>query len=177
MAKYNKIYTFADGVNQTASGAQVNTELVNVATALNAISDEQIDASANIAISKTALGTYTAPTSWDPTETGFSGAGPTATAYYAQLGKIGFIWYNTMAGAGISNATTFTITNLPLAPQRYTEQVIRFLNNGSWSGTPGLITIAAGATTATLCTDMAGGTNWAAANEKGANFFINFPVA
>jgi hypothetical protein len=90
MATYTKTYTFANG--STADGGQVNTEVVNLGTSVNDITDAQINSSANIAISKTALGTYTVPTSWTPTIT-FVGPGTddgSGKYTYTQIGKTVF---------------------------------------------------------------------------------------
>lgn len=121
--------------------------------------------------------TEVTPLDWNPTETGFSGAGPTVNAKYAQVGKVGYIWYDTLPSSGVSNATTFTITNLPLSPSVAVVAPIRALDNDAWKTVPYMMTIAAGSTTAVMCTDWAGGQNWTAANSKGVMFQVSFPIA
>jgi hypothetical protein len=83
------------------------------------IVNAQISAVADIAISKTALGTYTAWTTWVPTYT-VNGAGTwssvtTRTAQYTQIGKVVFfIWSGLGTTSGISSARQITLS-LPIA--------------------------------------------------------------
>jgi hypothetical protein len=92
MALFTQTTTFVNG--QTADGGQVNTEVVNLGTSVNNITNAQIDAAAAIAISKTALGTYTDWTAYVVSLTALGGTltnGATTTniARWMQLGKQG----------------------------------------------------------------------------------------
>lgn len=88
MAQYSKTYTFANGT--TADGGQVDTEITALGTSVNNITNDQIASNAAIDISKTALGTYTSPTTWTPVW--YKNDGTTsvaATLRYARYWRIG----------------------------------------------------------------------------------------
>lgn len=55
MAQYTQTVTFQDGIAQTASGAQVNTEIVNLGTAVNDINNSQVNSAAAITDAKLSI--------------------------------------------------------------------------------------------------------------------------
>jgi len=89
MATYSIQGTYTTGTNFTA--ALHNTELNAIATSLNNITNDQVSASAAIAISKTALGTFTPWTAWTSVNAVFNTLSMTITSQtcrYSQIGKI-----------------------------------------------------------------------------------------
>lgn len=95
MAVFTQQTTFVNGT--TADGGQVNTEVVNLGTSVNNIVDAQIGSAANIAISKTALGTYTAWTDYVPVvyaaDATTDMTNVIAKARYNQIGKQVTVWF------------------------------------------------------------------------------------
>lgn len=89
MATYTQQYTFSNGT--TADGGQVNTEIVALGQSVNNVVNAQVDSAAAIAISKTTLGTYTAPTSWTPqmyrTSSATTITSTNNVSHYTQIGK------------------------------------------------------------------------------------------
>lgn len=113
-------------------------------------------------------------TAWTPTITGFS-AGPGVSAAYMKLGSFLFLEFTTTSN-GTSNATNFTITNLPFAPKRVaTATLAQATDNGSIRTVAGRVVIQAASTTATLFTDMGVGT-WTGSGSKSADFRIFYEV-
>lgn len=113
---------------------------------------------------------------WTPTPTGFS-ANPTMAAFYCEEGKVVDIWFDCSGGAGTSNSTGFTITNLPRTPStNMMFPMTRVIDNGVTKAAAGRIDIAASSTTATLYVDGAA-TAWTASGNKAAFFHIRFPIA
>lgn len=111
MANITRTYSSTTDVVTGASilAAHINTDLDKVYSELNgALDNTNISASAAIDISKTALGTYTAPTTYSPTWTADSGANPaigdgTLTGFYTRVGKVVFFLWDMTAGS----TTTF----------------------------------------------------------------------
>lgn len=104
-------------------------------------------------------------TTWTPTFTGFS-VDPTVSASYRIEGKKLFIHMTTTAN-GTSNATTFTITNLPVAPVYQTIRLCYITNNNVPAA--GRYVITAGSTTMTFSATPAAGA-FTASGGKGAGF-------
>ena len=162
MAAYTQTYTFSNG--QTADGGNVNTELVALGNSVNNIIDAQISASAAIAISKTALGTFTDWTAWTPTLVGWSGS-PTLIARYAQIGKIVHLAI-LIDGTSNSTATSFTL------PTTYASNSLtlypmsgRAKDNGSFLSAPAMGEVLSAATVCTVYKDGLG-TTWTASGAK-----------
>lgn len=144
MAPYAQTYTFSNGT--TADGGQVQTEITALGTSVNNITNAQIDPTAGIAISKTVLGTYTAPTTMAFSILTGSGGNPsqgngTWAAYYTQIGKVvTFVigWtFGSTSNAGTGN---YTIT-LPIAAAYPTSFSVLFKDASTgfyWSRTTGL---------------------------------------
>lgn len=111
MGVYTQTTTFANGT--TADGGQVNTEIVNLGQSVNNVTNAQIDSAAAIAISKTALGTYSDWTTWSPTWSFLAGTGTfTLTtvnwARYMRLGNTVYFdidAYHTLATCDASTIT------------------------------------------------------------------------
>lgn len=110
----SRTYTFAN--SQTADGGQVETEFNEIYTN---ITNSNIASNAAIAISKTALGTFTDWTSWTPT---YAGSGSmtwtsitTNHALYCQIGKVVFFSIRAQGTFGGTAAATITFT-LPITP-------------------------------------------------------------
>lgn len=160
----------------TIAAAHLNTDLDKLYTLQNgAIDNDNISASAAIAISKTALGTYTAATTWVPTWTGVSVA-PTGVGIKAQIGNMGFIGWTT-TGAGTSDNTAFYITNLPFTPStNFSGLTNRVYNNGGLLTSPGLAVFTGSSATLEFKKDIAGAA-WTAANGKYVDFGIWYPIA
>jgi hypothetical protein len=93
MALFTQTTTFVNG--QTADGGQVNTEVINLGSSVNNIVNDQISATAAIAISKTTL-TYTAPTAHTPTWSATGGAPDIGNAsincFYSRIGDKVDLW-------------------------------------------------------------------------------------
>ena len=179
-AQFTQTTTFADGVSQTASGAQVNTEIVNLGTSVNDITNAQINASAAIAASKLTIGTFTAWTAWTP---GYSGAqfaaNPVpAVARYMQIGKIVTLVYVDQLTPGTSNGTSFTMTGVPVAPVYAIWFPLSLAINNSVRINTGVATIGAGGTTITCYTDHITPALWNGGGTKGAGGFqVSYEVA
>ena len=180
MAPYTKTYTFSNGT--TADGGQVDAEITALGTSVNNITNAQIDAAANIAISKTALGTFTDWTSWTPDYIGFSVKPTTAYAKYMVIGKLLILAYR-VGTAGTSNSVSFQITGLPIAPDASGPGSMDFIcpvgqNNGVNTQVQVLLT--AGSTTIDLGPGIAPSTisAWTASGTKYAQAFtIMYKIA
>jgi hypothetical protein len=93
------------------------------------ITNANVAADAAIAISKTALGTYTAWTTWSPTLSAASGTWGTITSSnykYCQIGKTVFFMF--FALGTTSNSTTALTFTLPITPVSITTN---FLGGGA----------------------------------------------
>lgn len=130
---------------------------------------------ANAAISSIKMSRYPHPFgfptqfNWVPTFTGFS-ANPTSVVatFYIHQGRC---FASLRCGAnGTSNATTFTVTNAPVAVASGTHGIACFdaADNSATLTTPARAFISSG-TTITFNKDMATGA-WTNANGKGASF-------
>lgn len=144
MAVFTQTTTIANGA--TADGGQVNTEIVNLGNSVNNIVNDQISASAAIAISKTELGAYTAPTVYSSTITGFSGT-PTQSVVYTRIGKK--VSVNAII-TGTSNATGFTFT-VPSTSVYQVDVVCRVFDSGAYA--TGMIELGAGSSTVNVYRD------------------------
>lgn len=146
MALYTATNLPSDG--ETIEAADVNTDMQGLIDEFNGgIDNDNISASANISISKIDLDDGgSAWTAWTPTPTGFSGT-PTVTGSYMQIGKTVFL---SCGVDGTSDATTFTITNLPVAPKSDYYGVAGSTKNLSFGAEAGTFYIAAG-TTKVVC--------------------------
>jgi len=126
-----------------------------------------------IAISKTALGTYTAWAAWTPTWTGFS-VDPTATARCCQIGKVGFVELACSIG-GTSNATTITIT-LPFTAKSNGQRLCsQTFNNGGLLPDPAQIVLAGGSATVDIYKDATRAV-WTASGGKYVNFAFSYEI-
>jgi hypothetical protein len=127
-----RTYTFQNG--QTADGGQVETEYNEIYTN---ITNDNIASGAAIAISKTALGTYTPWTDWTPTLTASGSMTWTSTsineARYTQIGKIVFFKVNITGTVGGSLSTELQFT-LPSTPTGVCEGGCRIFNPAANSG-------------------------------------------
>lgn len=132
MAQYTKTYTFSNGT--TADGGQVDTEITALGTSVNNITNAQIDPAAAIAISKTALGTFTPWTAYTPTiSAGLTVGAGSVTGRYTQIGKFvrGKIYATLGAGFTASGATitwSLPVTATSSDASGFTTQV-----NGVWN--------------------------------------------
>lgn len=160
----------------TILAAHVNTDLDTIYSDYNGnITNANIAASAAIAISKTALVTFTDWTAWTPTWGGFS-ANPTVTARYTQIGKFLFAYIITTAN-GTSNATNFTLT-LPVAPVNAQRFVCWSVDNGAAVTTPSELRFTAASTTATVFKTFSGGAaTWTASGEKAIYCNVSYEVS
>jgi hypothetical protein len=110
---------------------------------------------------------------WSPTATGFSGS-PTTDGSIRITADTAFVHVRV---DGTSNATTFTVTNLPVAPNgTLGANALGAMNgttidNGVTLTTPGRATINDASTTMTFRSDTSIGA-WTAANNKRAQVFI-----
>jgi len=114
------------------------------------------------------------PVTWTPTVTGFSVA-PTITARYIKIGKQCTIWV-TMTGSSTSDATTFTITNLPFAASATHQQfgiITVVVDAGATSTSPGRVFTTTSSTTLTLNKDISGAA-WTASSTKRASFSFTY---
>lgn len=114
------------------------------------ITDTNIAAGANIAISKTTLGTYTAPAAYSSSVTGFSGT-PTQSVKLMQIGKLGII---SAQISGTSNNSSFTFT-IPYTADGQTNSTARVMDNGTWK-TAGTIEIITNTSTVNVYIDSSG---------------------
>lgn len=125
MAKYTALFPgIANGT--TADGGQVRQELDALGNAANDITNDQISASANIAISKTALGTYTAWTAWTPTLAavggGSLGSSAIGVSRWTQIGKVAILQIQVLGTvSGAVSQLTFTA---PVAPLQSTANLV-----------------------------------------------------
>jgi hypothetical protein len=87
----------------------LKSDLTTIETATNALDNENIASDADIAISKTTLGTFTDWTDHVPTFAGFSADPTYHISRYMQLGKLMIYKYVGNAD-GTSDGTTFTMT-------------------------------------------------------------------
>lgn len=141
-----------------------------------------LSATAAITAAQTTIGTFTDWTSWTPGFGGFS-ANPTVTwARYMQIGKLAIVTYKQTAN-GTSNATTFTITGLPLTPSFPSVTNLLFpahvvTDGGTLQAAAGRVDVTSGSTTLTLRLDSGGATNWTNSSIKGVdNFTVMYQVA
>lgn len=135
------------------------------------LDNTNISASAAIAISKTALGTFTDWTAWTATLTGFSGT-PTQVNRYCRIGNVVFAEVNI---SGTSNATGFTFT-LPVACATANALMgFRVFTNGSAVAGSGMVDLAV-SSTATVYLDGASA-GFATANLKAINGNFFYEVA
>lgn len=117
MAKYTALFPgIANGT--TADGGQVRQELDALGNAANDITNDQINSAANIAISKTALGTYTAWTDFTPTiyknDNSTAWTSTIGESRYTQIGKT-VIWSLMFIPASLANTGAFAYITLPVA--------------------------------------------------------------
>jgi hypothetical protein len=103
-----------------------------------------------------------------PGFTGFSVNPTSVDATYYQNGK--FVHIQIFMAAGTSNATTFSITGLPVAPRKAVNALSLIMNAGTTSA--GRVDIAAGATTANMST--AAGTAFTASGNKACWMNISY---
>lgn len=111
---------------------------------------------------------------WSPTVTGFSGT-PTASGLIRISGGNAEIHMNI---TGTSSTTTFTCTNLPIAPNCGWD--VAYLlgesrDNGAFNSPPGRVVVVNGSTTATFRSTPANGV-WTASGTKSAVVFLSFKV-
>lgn len=110
-------------------------------------------------------------TTFTPTCTGFTGT-PTTEGRFKLIGKTCFVFITV---SGTSNATGFSITNLPATAANTTADMIytpgQITNNSVISVAPGGAQVTNNSTTLTFYTTPAGGA-WAAAGTKGS--YISF---
>jgi len=132
---YTKTYTFTNGT--TAEGGEVNTEITALGVSVNSITNDQVAADAAIAASKTALGTYTAPTAWTLTiESGATDAiFVTKSGWHTRIGDT--VFYNfELSGAFTAGSNSDFKLLLPVAGKTSTLQActgITILNQNSSS--------------------------------------------
>lgn len=119
---------------------------------------------------------FPASTTWTPTFTGFTATVPTVTATYQKLGKLVHIYIHATTN-GTSNATTFTIGNLPFANN---GTAVKRPINCTDAGTQneGMAEIANGSSTLTLTKGNAtGGGGWTASGNKSAHVYLSYETA
>lgn len=125
----------------------------------------------------TDLSDYTGPTdiSGSIGFTGFSADPTVRAAYYTKIGKQ--IIVHIYLVAGTSNATTFTVTGMPVAAKTLVNDIqagfAQTTDNGVTSTSFGLVAIASGSTTLTIYKDAAGG-GWTASGTKAALIQISY---
>jgi hypothetical protein len=125
-----------------------------------------------LAISKTALGTYTAPATWTSNPSGWTGA-VTTVARYSQIGK----WVNVVLSfVGTSNQTYATFA-LPVASnQTIAVPIARAMDNDVYLNGNPWMQLTAGSTTVTCYSTGAGGV-WTAALGKYIYAAFGYEVA
>jgi len=107
--------------------------------------------------------------------TGFSVDPTLSSCKYGYTGKIG--WINIVYSAnGTSNATTFTITGLPITPNCTCYIPIGVVDNGVIVATPGRAFLLTGNTTITITKDMQGNGFTASGNKRTQNIFLTFLI-
>lgn len=122
--------------------------------------------------------TYTPWTAWTPGFTGFS-ANPTVSyARYMQIGKLLIVTYQDNVN-GTSNATTFTITGLPVAAAKTTRCHLFGAYDLSLPLTSAMGEVnTGGVATTLLCYANNGGSAWNNSGNKGAGqWTIMYEVA
>lgn len=161
-------------VSSITNGSSLDATVVsnNFSTVVNEfngnIDNNNIKAGAAIATNKLASEAWT---TWTPGYTGYSVAPTPSVAKYFQLGKLVFLILEHSA-YGTSNATTLTITGLPVATKNAQTLIGgRVRDNGGYSTTIGTLISTAGSTTLTAFRDMTG-TAWTNTNGKGLDFTI-----
>jgi hypothetical protein len=100
------------------------------------------------------------------TATGFSGTAPSGTARYVKVGALVSIVFPRLEGT--SNATTFTLTGLPVALQAVSmivTQLVGVRDNGAFLFAPGFLVLVPGSSVLTLYKDVPG-TAWTASGTK-----------
>ena len=109
--------------------------------------------------------TYT-PGSFVLTGTGFSGAAPVGTAFYVQIGKL--VTINLPHIAGPSNATTFTVTGLPVAlrPTVTLGWTVAVMDNTTYQTVPGFMTYELGTPGVFIIYKDVPGNPWTASGNK-----------
>lgn len=147
-----------------------------IQTTINSLGNAHIASDAMIAISKTLLGTYTQPATWNPTLTGWSGT-PTSLARYMQIGKLVFC---ELIVTGTSNSVNTQFT-LPVAPSsngalNAGRLIVRLQDNGVAQAGPGLIDWPQGSSTVSVYKDGAG-TTWTASGTKYINVAFLYEAA
>ena len=105
--------------------------------------------------------TFAAYSTFTPAPTGYSGSPTVSVARYLDLGKLIIM---DIAVTGTSNATTLTLT-LPVAAKSAANYPLVVTDNSVAQTDAGLLTMAAGSTTATLYATLASGA-WTNANTK-----------
>lgn len=145
MAAYTQTYTFTNGT--TADGGQVQTEFTALGSSVNNIVDAQVSSSANIAIYKTALVTYTTWTDYSGTVALYKSDGTTpitATISYCRYRQLGdTVQFELKFTAGSTPAGIAIYVKLPVAAKRIASHDI-FVGvgrgyNGTWSLTENYI--------------------------------------
>lgn len=150
------------GVTVTGSAVVLTDPGLNVVMALIKTATDTWD------LQNGASGNYT---TWTPGFTGFSANPGSVDATYYQNGKFAHIRMS--ATSGTSNATSFTITGLPVAP-RTAVNIIGLVQNAG-ATLVGRMDIAAGGTTITLYANATGaGGSWTASGNKNAYLNIFF---
>ena len=153
----------------TILAAHVNTDLDTVYAAVNGnIEDANIKSAANIAISKTTLGTYTAPTSYSPSITGFS-AITTQNLFYGQVGKFMYVGFQ-ISGTSNAGTITFPLPNSATSNGQI-DMLIRIADNGASNFSQGLLEISNGSGTVTIYKDILG-SSFTSSGTKSAQGYI-----
>ena len=111
---------------------------------------------------------------WVPTYTGFSADPSTITARYILIGKLCTV-HLFAAGAGTSNATTFTVT-LPFAAANTSIQYHHILAVDNGVVSTGRLALAVNSNIVTLSKAITG-TAWTASGTKNADFTITYEIA
>lgn len=132
--------------------------------------DADIAAGAAIAISKTALGIFSAWANWTPGWTGFSVNPTLLLARWMRLGPFAIIVYADNSG-GTSNSTALTITGLPVTPQQTMEFPLMTARDASGIINTGIVQTGALTTVLTCYPAHTGGT-WTPSGTKGAGYFV-----
>lgn len=115
-----------------------------------------------------------------PTVTGFSVAPTGILGRYQVVGRTCNLAVS-MPNSGTSNATSFTcslpLTAATVATMFWGAVPFSITDNGAASTTPGQVTIASGASTATLARSISGaGGGWTNVNGKSASFYISYEI-
>lgn len=178
-AKGTGVYNFAASATspsllnlseQATNGANYIQIAVPAAiTATRSLTLQEPSANAYITYDTTSTPVWT---SWSPGWTGFS-VNPTVDAYYKKIGNTCFIMINATVG-GTSNATTFTITNLPFTAARGLYVPVAYAQNASASIATGQASISN--TTITMYI-TGNGSAWTNSGTKYANLSFAYETA